>query len=86
MTDLNALAPDNSPLYLLTACSVNDSGEIAGFGATSDGELHGFLATPCRENSGTCNGDTAAGRNSRPRPALTESARKALLASGFRRH
>jgi probable HAF family extracellular repeat protein len=86
MTDLNALAPDNSPLYLLTAFSVNDSGEIAGFGVTSNGELHGFLATPCRENSGICNGDSAAGRNSRPRPALSESARKALLASGLRGH
>jgi probable HAF family extracellular repeat protein len=49
ISDLNALAPD-SPLYLLTAFWINDSGEIAGFGAVTSGanvgEMHGFLATP----------------------------------------
>lgn len=32
MTDLNALIPSDSPLYLLAAFWINDSGEIAGFG------------------------------------------------------
>jgi hypothetical protein len=34
-------------LYLLDADAINDQGEIAGFGATSTGELHAFLAIPC---------------------------------------
>ena len=32
MSDLNALVPADSPLYLLIAYGINDSGEIAGFG------------------------------------------------------
>jgi probable HAF family extracellular repeat protein len=47
MTDLNDLIPANSPLHLLTAFGINDAGEIAGFGVTSSGDLHAFLATPC---------------------------------------
>jgi probable HAF family extracellular repeat protein len=45
-TDLNSLLPAGSPLYLQLAASVNSSGEIIGFGQTSKGEIHGFLATP----------------------------------------
>lgn len=46
IADLNTLAPD-SPLYLLTAFAINDSGQIAGFGVQlSSGEVHGFLAVP----------------------------------------
>jgi probable HAF family extracellular repeat protein len=48
MSDLNALVQQDAPLYLLTACSINDAGDIVGFGATSDGEIHGFLAMPNR--------------------------------------
>jgi probable HAF family extracellular repeat protein len=46
MTDLNTLVPADSPLYLLFANSINASGEIAGWGATSGGEIHAFLLTP----------------------------------------
>lgn len=46
MTDLNTLVARNSPLYLLTACSINSSGEITGLGLTSAGEIHTYLATP----------------------------------------
>ena len=46
MTDLNALIPSNSGLYLQLAESINARGEIIGFGQTSTGEVHGFLATP----------------------------------------
>ncbi|MDR3703743.1 MAG: hypothetical protein P4L56_29105 [Candidatus Sulfopaludibacter sp.] len=45
MSDLNTLAP-GSPLYLLFGTAINSSGQIAGFGATSTGDIHGFLATP----------------------------------------
>jgi len=46
MTDLNALIPGDSPLYLLTGCSINSRGEITGLGLTSTGEIHTYLATP----------------------------------------
>jgi probable HAF family extracellular repeat protein len=46
MSDLNALVPADTPLYLLTAFAINDRGEIAGFGVNSTMEVHAFLATP----------------------------------------
>jgi probable HAF family extracellular repeat protein len=46
MTDLNTLIPAGSPLSLLTACSINSSGQIVGFAVTSSGAVHGYLATP----------------------------------------
>jgi len=48
MTDLNTLVAGDSPLYLLTACSINSRGEITGLGLTSTGEIHTYLATPAR--------------------------------------
>jgi probable HAF family extracellular repeat protein len=50
MHDLNALIPANSPMYLITAFSINDEGQIAGFGVVTSGpdagNIHGFLASP----------------------------------------
>ena len=46
MYDLNSLVQLDAPLYLLTACWISDTGAIAGFGVTDDGEIHGFLAVP----------------------------------------
>ena len=47
MTDLNAVVSSNpQKLYLLFAESINAHGQIVGLAATSDGDLHGFLATP----------------------------------------
>ena len=46
MTDLNDLAPADSPLYLIFASGINNQGEIVGFGATQSGDIHAFLATP----------------------------------------
>ena len=50
MSDLNALIPANSSMYLLTAFAINDEGQIAGFGVVTSGpdagKVHGFLATP----------------------------------------
>ena len=48
MTDLNTLVAGNSPLYLMTGCSINSRGEITGLGLTSTGEIHTYLATPTR--------------------------------------
>ena len=55
MVDLNSLIPANSPLLLLTAFSINDRGQIAGFGVTSGGDIHAYLATP--EPPVTCCGN-----------------------------
>jgi probable HAF family extracellular repeat protein len=46
MTDLNTLIAGDSPLYLLTGCSINSRGEITGLGLTSTGEIHTYLASP----------------------------------------
>jgi probable HAF family extracellular repeat protein len=46
MTDLNALVAGDSPLYLLTGCSINSRGQITGLGMTSTGEIHTYLASP----------------------------------------
>jgi probable HAF family extracellular repeat protein len=45
-TDLNTLVQPNSPLYLLTSCSINSGGEITGLGITSSGEVHAYRAIP----------------------------------------
>jgi probable HAF family extracellular repeat protein len=39
MSDFNTLVQANSPLYLLGAETINSSGEIAGFGVTSCGDI-----------------------------------------------
>ena len=41
--DLNTLIPAGSPWYLQFASSINDAGEIVGWG-TINGEVHAFLA------------------------------------------
>ena len=46
MTDLNSLIPATSNLYLLTACSINASGDMIGFSVDAAGDLHAYLATP----------------------------------------
>jgi hypothetical protein len=46
MTDINTLVVGDSPLYLLTGCSINSRGEITGLGLTSNGEIHSYLAKP----------------------------------------
>jgi probable HAF family extracellular repeat protein len=46
MIDLNTLIAGDSPLYLLTGCSINSRGEITGLGLTSTGEIHTYLASP----------------------------------------
>jgi len=48
MTDLNALVPEDFPLFLLLATSINDAGQIVGFGVQKEApnDIHAFLATP----------------------------------------
>jgi probable HAF family extracellular repeat protein len=51
MTDLNTLIVSDSPLYLLTGCSINSRGEITGLGMTSTGEIHTYLAIPTHDSA-----------------------------------
>lgn len=86
MKDLNTLVPSDAPLYLLTAFSSNDRGEIAGFGVNQDGEFHGFVASPCDADSGGCGTDAgSAARNDARAIRLSDQARKMLLRYGFRK-
>jgi probable HAF family extracellular repeat protein len=34
----------------MTACSINDSGQIIGIAIDSSGQLHGYLASPATRN------------------------------------
>jgi len=43
---LRPTIPKNSPWYLLDAESINDAGQIVGYG-TINGNVHAFIATPC---------------------------------------
>ena len=45
--DLNNFVPPGYDLTLNEATSINDSGEISGFGTLSDGSQHAFLLIPC---------------------------------------
>jgi probable HAF family extracellular repeat protein len=46
--DMNTLVPKNSALYLESACSINEKGEIIGFAAlkSNPAESHAYLAKP----------------------------------------
>ena len=46
-TDLNELIPQDSPLHLWVACSINSRGQIIGFGFNAEtGEFHGYELNP----------------------------------------
>lgn len=55
-TDMNTLVPQDTALYLESACSINDKGEIIGFAALkgNPSESHAYLAKPIA-NSGDGN-------------------------------
>lgn len=77
MTDLNALVVNQSTLYLLAGCAINNNGEIVGLAIdTNTFELHAYLATPVfgRPNR-TSLGSTAAAR---PPVVLSARAREML--------
>ncbi len=77
MTDLNTLVQSDSPLYLLTAFTINDAGEIAGFGVNSTGDVHAFRATPCRNenNSDGATFDEQSGSSNVKKVVLGEGSR-----------
>jgi probable HAF family extracellular repeat protein len=88
-TDLNTLVPGPpfSPLYLLQAFSINDRGEVVGFGVAANGEAHAFLAIPCDDShaeDAACNSDEATTVTDVVQPASTtsDSARPSRVNSG----
>jgi probable HAF family extracellular repeat protein len=61
--DLNTLIPAGSPWYLQAASSINDAGQIVGWG-TINGNTHAFLAIPCdRDEAHSATGDISAGQD-----------------------
>jgi len=48
--DLNTLVGPGTQLYLANVASINEAGQIAGFGFTAAGEAHAFLATPSAQD------------------------------------
>jgi len=57
MYDLNTLFPASSHLFVVSATNINDSGQIAGMALYTVGPhayqiVHGFLATPVKEDMG----------------------------------
>lgn len=57
MYDLNTLFPESSHLFVVNASNINDSGQIAGMALETVGPhayqiVHGFLATPVKEDMG----------------------------------
>jgi probable HAF family extracellular repeat protein len=54
MTDLNTLIPAGSPWYLQAALSINEAGDIVGYG-TINGETHAFLAKVVVSENGSAN-------------------------------
>jgi len=83
MTDLNTLAPADSPLFLITGCSINSQGQIIGIAIEkSTGAAHGYLATPV---NGEVAGESisAASPSSSSPMVLSEDVRKRLRSGRF---
>jgi probable HAF family extracellular repeat protein len=45
-TDLNTLVPANSPLYIVSGCSINSRGEIVGLAVDDSGNFHAYEMIP----------------------------------------
>ena len=66
MVDLNSLVMENTAdLYLFTVCSINSRGEIVGLALDTQGNFHGYLATPdnsAADSSAELSADTRSSR------------------------
>lgn len=49
MIDLNSAIPADSSWTLMFTQSINDRGQIAGWGINPGGEVHGYLLTPMEQ-------------------------------------
>jgi len=71
---LNTLVTENpADLYLFTVCSINSRGEIVGLALDTEGNFHGYLATP---NDGAA--DSSAESSAESRSSRFEYAWKVL--------
>ena len=52
MTDLNTLIPAGSPMFLIEALGINNRGQIIGYGSLPNGQVLGYLLTPCGAGGG----------------------------------
>jgi probable HAF family extracellular repeat protein len=84
MTDLNTLIPAGSPLFLLEAFGINDRGQIAGFGALSNGEQRAYLLTPCDDQNGERDCEEGENAVSQTSPAIRDAASRTLPPSLLR--
>lgn len=65
MADVNSLIPADSELYLFSTCSINSRGEIIGLAFDTQGNFHGYLATPTDGAVDSSDASSAAIRSSR---------------------
>jgi probable HAF family extracellular repeat protein len=79
MTDLNAVVPANTPLYLLNAFGVNNAGQIVGIAFDPNtNEVHAFVANPIAGGGGpAARGETKA-------PKIPSSVRQFIMRHGIR--
>jgi probable HAF family extracellular repeat protein len=73
--DLNGLIQPDSPLYLLIAQGINDSGEIVGTALDASGEQVGFLAVPAYGGASVADPSKA---------TRDDNSRNIIVPSGFR--
>jgi hypothetical protein len=80
MTDLNALIPADSPLFLIQACSINSRGEIVAIAIhKSTGDFHAYMATPKpSEGGGVSAAPTEQGSGESTKVTLPENVRELL--------
>jgi probable HAF family extracellular repeat protein len=80
--DLNTLIPAGSTLSLLTACSINSSGEIIGIAmGTSNAETHAYLATPIFDDEDSDSAKSSVEGGNRERAKTLQQLRFGRLAS-----
>jgi probable HAF family extracellular repeat protein len=82
-TDLNNLISKDSGWYLTNATSINDSGQITGYGVRTDtGELHAFLATPIEPDGDGGSAAQLTSRDSSSPQEVVEHRLKAMQVRG----
>ena len=63
MTDLNALIPEDSGLFIISASNINERGQISGMATVQTGphagDIHAFLLTPIDGRVGASMADFA---------------------------
>ena len=80
MTDINALIPADSKLFVISASNINERGQISGMATVLTGphagNIHAYLATPVNASLGKSVADVA---RTLPKIALPANVGKQLL-------